>query len=58
MEDRAITLLKAARDLLIKQNEAGVLISYPLTVHYDEADCDGYCLLDDISDCLHELTEE
>lgn len=49
MEDRAVTLLKAARDLLIKQNETGVLISYPLTVHYDDADCDGYCLLDDIN---------
>lgn len=56
MENRALTLLEAAKDLLIKQNEAGVLISYPITVHYDEADCDGYCLLDDISAYLSELT--
>lgn len=56
MEDRALTLLKAARDLLIKQKEAGVLISYPLTIHYDEADCDGYCLLDDIN--AHLLDEQ
>lgn len=54
MENRSITLLKAARDLLIKQNESGVLISYPITVHYDDADCDGYCLLDDISAHLAE----
>lgn len=58
MEDRAVTLLKAARDLLIEQKEAGVLINYPLTVHYDEAVCDGYCLLDDISAHLAELKEE
>lgn len=32
MEDRAITLLKAARDLLIKQKEAGVLINCPVQV--------------------------
>ena len=57
MEDRAVTLLKAARDLLIKQKEAGVLISHPLTVHYDDGDCDGYCLLDDISAHLSELEE-
>lgn len=57
MEDRAVTLLKAAKDLLIKQNEAGVLISYPLTVHYDDADCDGYCLLDDINAYLFEEME-
>lgn len=55
MEDRTVTLLKAARDLLIEQKEAGVLISYPLTVHYDDADCDGYCLLDDIPAHLYEL---
>lgn len=58
MKDRAVTLLKAARDLLIKQNEAGVLISYPLTVHYDDADCDGYCLLDDINAHLFDEGEE
>ncbi len=57
MEDRAAILLKAASDLLIEQKKAGVLISYPLTVHYDDADCDGYCLLDDISAYLSELTE-
>ena len=54
MENRSITLLRAARDLLMKQNESGALISYPITVHYDDADCDGYCLLDDISAHLAE----
>lgn len=57
MEDRAVTLLKAVSDLLVKQKEVGVLSSYPLTVHYDDADCDGYCLLDDISAYLSELEE-
>ena len=55
MEDRTIVLLKAAQELLIKQKEAGILIDHPLTVHYDDADCDGYCLIDDIAAQLEEL---
>ena len=49
MEDRKITLLKACRDLLNKQKESHyVLNMLEETAFYDEADCDGYCLLDDI----------
>lgn len=49
MEDRATILLTAVKELLSKQKEAGILIDHPITVHYDDADCDGYCLLDDIT---------
>ena len=42
----------------MKQKEEDILFNYPLTVHYDEADCDGYCLLYDISAYLSELKEE
>ncbi|WP_291566728.1 MULTISPECIES: hypothetical protein [unclassified Clostridium] len=49
MEDRKITLLRACRDLLKKQeNSSYVLNLLEETVFYDAADCDGYCLLDDI----------
>jgi hypothetical protein len=49
MEDRKVTLLKACRDLLSKQvNSHYVLNLLHETVFYDDADCDGYCLLDDI----------
>lgn len=49
MEDRKITLLKACRDLLKKQQESGyVLDLLSETVFYDDADCDGTCLLEDI----------
>lgn len=58
MEDRTIVLLEAARDLLTKQREAGILGNHPLTVHYDDADCDGYCLISDISAHLSDLKEE
>lgn len=58
MKGRTTVLLRAARDLLIKQSEAGALNNYPLTVHYDDADCDGYCLLYDISAHLDDLREE
>ena len=57
-EDRAVTLLKAARDLLNKQNESPyVLNMLEQTVHYDEADCDGSCLIDDINAYLEDIGE-
>lgn len=57
MEDRATILLTAAKELLSKQKEAGILIDHPITVHYDDADCDGYCLLDDITAFLEEYNK-
>ena len=58
MEDRAIILLKACRDLLNKQNETiYVLNMLETTVHYDETECDGSCLLEDIEDLLVEIGE-
>ena len=55
MENRAITLLKAAKEFLIKLHESEYSDGMALTVHYDDADCDGYCLIDDIECCLDEL---
>lgn len=53
MEDRKIILLKACYDLLKKQKESSFVLSpFETTVYYDEADCDGYCLMDDIKDEL------
>lgn len=47
--DRKTVLLKACRDMLQKCNDSGYSLSpFETTVFYDEADCDGYCLLDDI----------
>ena len=40
-EDRARTLLKAALDYIEKTDLS-------TTVFYDEAECDGYCLKEDI----------
>lgn len=46
---RAMELLKAAQDLLSKQKDSGYVLNIlETTVHYDDCDCDGYCLLDDI----------
>lgn len=55
MENRALTLLKAAKDFLIKQRELGYSDGLALTVHYDDADCDGYCIIDDITAYLCDL---
>ena len=48
--DRKEVLLKAAYDLLKKQTESHyVLDLLEELVHYDGADCDGSCLMDDIA---------
>jgi hypothetical protein len=49
LEDRKITLLKACRNLLKKQEKSHYVLNLlSETVLYDEADCDGHCLLEDI----------
>lgn len=56
MEDRSITLLRACRELLNKQNESSyVLDILEQEVYYDDCNCDGYCLLEDIENLLLEL---
>lgn len=53
--DRKTELLIAVYKLLNKQNECSyVLNMLSETVYYDEAECDGSCLLDDIKYCLEE----
>ena len=53
MDDRAIILLKACRNLLNKQKESFYVLNLlQETTFYDGADCDGYCLSDDIEDYL------
>lgn len=57
-ENRVATLLRAAKELLIKQRDFGILMDFPITVHYDDADCDGYCLIYDINAELDALCEK
>lgn len=48
--DRKEILLKAAYELLKKQRDANeVLDLLSQVVHYDDADCDGGCLMEDIA---------
>lgn len=55
LEERKTVLLKACKDLFVKQqNSSYVLNLLNEKVHYDEEDCDGYCLLDDINAVLEE----
>lgn len=52
-EPREVTLLKAAWMLLNKQKDSFYVLNLLTeTVFYDEADCDGYCMSDDILDYL------
>ena len=49
-EDRKAVLLKACYDMLKLQKDAGYVISpFENTVFYDLADCDGFCLMEDIA---------
>ena len=53
VSERCKVLLKACYDMLKLQRESGYVLSpFETTVHYDDADCDGYCLMEDIE---HEL---
>jgi len=48
--DRRDVLLKAAYELLKKQVKSGYVLNLLAeTVFYDETDCDGYCLANDIA---------
>ena len=56
--ERAVVLLKAAKELLSKQrNSYYVLNMLEETVYYDDAECDGSCLIDDIGYLLDEIDE-
>lgn len=55
---RAKTLLKAAHDLLKKQDDNyAVLNLLAETVFYDEAECDGSCLMEDIEYWFDEIEQ-
>lgn len=48
--DRKVILLKAAFDLLKQAHESDyVLNPMEIITHYDSADCDGFCLMNDIA---------
>lgn len=51
--NREQELLVATYELLKKQNESPYVINIlETTVNYDNAECDGYCLMEDIENCL------
>lgn len=53
LEDRKSTLLKAAYDILKKQEESHyVLNSLETTANWDDAECDGFCLMEEIAEIL------
>lgn len=54
-EERAVVLLNATCKLLKKQkNSYYVLNMLTETVEYDDAECDGSCLMEDIDNLLSE----
>ena len=57
--DRAKTLLRATWNLLQKQNKTiYVLNMLEELIYYDDCECDGNCLMDDISYWFDEFCDE
>lgn len=53
--NRALAILKPMKELLQRQANSSIVLNLCCEiVHYDDADCDGYCLLDDIKEVLCE----
>lgn len=49
IKDRKTILLKAVYDLLKQQHETSYILNLlETTTFYDNTDCDGYCLMEDI----------
>jgi len=52
--DRKEVLLRACLELLKRQKDSYYTLDLlSETVYYDEADCDGYCLIEDIENELY-----
>ena len=53
-DDRKTVLLKACYDMLTKARDSHYVFDVMcMTVRYDDADCDGFCLLGDIANELN-----
>ena len=51
--DRANILLKATYDILQKQKDSPYVLNFfEQTAVWDGAECDGYCLMEEIEDYL------
>lgn len=57
--DRAKILLKATKDILTKCHDSFyVLDVMSVTAIWDEAECDGYCLKEEITELLKEFERQ
>ena len=57
--NRAKTLLRATHDLLQKADDSPYVENVlALTINYDDAECDGSCLLEDIKYWFDEFVSE
>jgi len=55
-QERAKILLKATLDILKKCDETPYVVSvFEATAIWDEAECDGYCLKEEIGELLTDI---
>lgn len=58
-QQRAIELLKATVQMLNKIDRSPYVVSpFETVITYDDAECDGYCLRDDINYLLDWIKEK
>lgn len=58
MEDRKITLLKATLDILKKVGKSKYVVNaLETTAIWDDVECDGYCLMEEIEELLSSQPE-
>jgi len=54
MEDRRDLLLRKCVELLGRQDNSSIILNLLCeTIYYDDAECDGFCLMEDIKDLLN-----
>lgn len=56
---RAFELLEVTKKLITKSIESPIVVQFEcLTETWDDAECDGYCLNDDIGHLMDEINQE
>lgn len=55
-QERAIILLKATSEILKKVDESPIILSaLEQTAVWDDVECDGFCLMEEIDDLIDSL---
>lgn len=58
-QKRAYIMLKAARDILHEcRDSVYVMDVFEATAKYDDAECDGHCVMEEIEELIEDIEDE